>query len=63
MAPRGGVDEQGAGLHQGDLAAPMKPRRLVGQLDVDADDVGSAQEFVELDERDAELLGSVRATG
>src|SRR5207248_8353791 len=52
--PAGGVDEQGPGLHQADRARPDQPARLLGQLDVDADDVGGAQQLVEADELDAE---------
>ena len=53
----GGVDEVGARLHQGELAATDQPARPVGQGAVDGHEIGLGQELVEPDEPDPESLG------
>ncbi len=53
------VDEQGAAFHQADLARADHAARLVGQLDVDADDVGGLQKVVERNEGEAELQRAI----
>ena len=49
----GGVDQDGGGLHQGELRGADEVRGLRGETEMQAHDVAGAIEFVELDELDA----------
>src|SRR5207244_2212827 len=57
QGPACGIDQQDLGLHPGQLHAANQPARLFGELQVQANHVGSAQELFEGDELDPQRLG------
>ena len=45
--PPGRVDEDRLRLHLGDLIPPDHPLSLIGQLDIDAEDVGGFEKIIQ----------------
>ena len=60
-APPGGVDQDGGGLHQGQLG-PRSPPRLRGEGAVEGDEVALPEEVVQ-GAKVAPVLASARASG